>query len=190
MPKLETEHKIWPEPIETDAQTLYFIALKEKKESYLPAFEAIKDKVQARLRQEKANQIAKEKLDTLLQETELFDFAKTAEKFNLKNGQTELFKRGAYVQDLGDSNTFFAAAEKLNEDTQISEIISTPSGFYIIKVKERVQPTEEEFKKEKEEFTKRILETKKQKFFQEYLKELKARPKTFIQTQEIPRRNP
>ena len=181
LPKLESETKAWPQPIQTDAKTFYFIKLKEKKQPHIPRFDDIKDKVDQRFRQQKARQIAQERLNACRNEAEASGFTEAAEKFNLKTGKTELFKRRGYVKGLGDSDIFFEAVQNLAEN-EISQIVNTPAGFYIVKLKERIQPDEEEFKQKKQEFANQLLEENKQTYFKQFLAELNNRPDTFLQS--------
>ena len=177
--KLKPKEKAWPQPILIDAETVYFIGLKEKKDPYIPAFDEIKDEVAGRLRKQKANQIAQERLNACRKEIETSGFVEAAKSFNLKTGTTELFKRRGYVEGIGDSDIFFETVENLKEN-EASQIITTPSGFYIVKLKERVEPDEEKFKQEKENFAQNLLREKKQAYLMQYLTELKNRPNTFF----------
>ncbi|MGD9015589.1 MAG: SurA N-terminal domain-containing protein [Candidatus Omnitrophota bacterium] len=178
LPKLKAKDKAWPQPIQTDANIVYFVGLKEKREPHTPPFEDIQDEVKQKLTHQKASQIAKGKLEACGKEAEISNLAAAAEKFNLEIGQTELFKRQGYVEGLGDSDIFFEAVENLAED-QISQIVTTPSGFYLVKLKQRIRPDEKEFQQEKEEFATNLLAQKREEYFRNFLSELKNRPNTF-----------
>ena len=123
LPKLKPKASAWPEPIQVDTKDAYFIKLKEEKQSHIPPFDDVKDKVDKSLGEHKANQIAREKLAACRDETEASDFTKAAKKCNLETGETELFKRRSYVKGLGDSDSFFEAVQDLKED-EVSQIIS------------------------------------------------------------------
>ena len=47
-----------------------------------------------------------------------------------------------------------------------------PSGFFIIKVKERIPVDQKKFEKEKSEFAKGLLSQKKQEYFTKFTEEL------------------
>ena len=181
LPRLESVTKAWPQPIQTDAKTFYFIKLKEKRQPHIPTFDDIKDKAGQRLRQQKASQIAQEKINSCRNEAEVSDITVAAKKFNLKTGKTELFKRRGYVKGLGDSDIFFEAVKNLGEN-ETSQIINAPSGFYVVKLKERIKLDENEFQQQKQEFSNKLLEEKKQVFFRQFLTELKDRPNTFFKS--------
>ena len=176
---LKPKGEPWPKPVLTDPKMAYFVGLKERKEPHIPAFEDIKDKVSQRLRREKANQIAKQKLDSCLRQAEASGFAEAAAAFNLISGGTELFSRNSYVEGLGDSDLFFQAVDDL-EAGRISRIISASSGLYIVKVKQRIEPDEEGFQDQKQEFAGKLLGKKKEEYFKQYLSELKSSPNTFF----------
>jgi peptidyl-prolyl cis-trans isomerase D len=179
LPKLKAQKKAWPHPIQSEAEFVHFIKLKEERQPHVPPLDKIKDEVSQELRQEKARQIAKEKLEACRQKAWACGLEKPAEEFGLKFGTTELFKRHSYVEGLGDSSIFFDAVQNL-EENQISQIIDTPSGFYIVKLGERILPEEEKLEQEKESFTKRLLAEKKQRYFAKFLNDLKNKPKTFF----------
>lgn len=182
--------KAWPQPVKVDSEFVYFIKLKEKKQPYIPAFEEINQEVNKRLREHKASQAALEKLETCRKQAETAGFSKAAKEYNLKLGETKLFKRRSYVEGLGDSDLLFEAIEGLNEN-QISEVINAPSGLYfIVKLKERVLPDQEKFTQEKEDFTEQLLLGKKQNYFQQFVIELRNRPKTFISSPELLSKTP
>ena len=56
------------------------------------------------------------------------------------------------MKNLGDSNLFFDAIQDLEKD-KISQIISSSSGFYIVRLKDRIQPEREEFEEKDEIFS-------------------------------------
>ena len=179
IPKLKPQGQAWPQPIKLDTNVVNFIRLKEKKEPYIQSFDDVKNEVNTRLRQQKAKQIAREKIEACRNEAEISGLTSAAKKLNLKSDETELFKRKGYVEGLGDSDIFFGAVQNLNEDG-VSQIISIPSGFCVVKLKERTTPDEEEFEHNKQNFTKKLLEEKKQTYFGQFLAELKKRPNTSL----------
>jgi len=173
-------------PIHTD-KNYYILRLKEKKESYIPDFPAIKDRVRERFIKDKSQEIAKGKLEDCLKKLkELYqnnpksiNFDKTAKLYGLKSSSTQLFKYGSYIEGIGASDSFFTTAQNLKEDG-FSEIIEMPSGFYIIKLKAKIPIDEKKFAEEKDEFTKRLLVQKKIEYFSKFLEGLKAKVRIFV----------
>ncbi len=176
--KLKPQGKAWPEPIQGDTEAVYFIRLKDKKAPYVLSFKEVKDKVSQLARLEKAKQIAKEKLTACRNEVQTSNIASAAKKFNLKTGKTELFKRKGYVEGLGDSDIFFGAIENLQQNA-LSPVIDSASGFYIVKLAERVEPDEEKFRQEKQDYGNSLLVEKKQYYFLKFLAKLKTSPNTY-----------
>ncbi len=182
-------------------KTYYLFKLKERKDPYVPELEQIKDKVKEKLTRYKSETIAKIKIEACLEklkenlkssETDKtpistksnaenktdIEFDKTAKLFVLKSSATEPFKHGSYIEGIGASDMFWEKVISLN-DNQTSDIISLPSGFYIIKLKSRVPLDEKKFNEEKPEFTRRLSEQKKQEFFSKFIEELKKDSQRF-----------
>jgi peptidyl-prolyl cis-trans isomerase D len=153
--------------------------LKERKETYIPDFKDIKDRVKDSLIKNESAKIAKEKVeDCLKQLKELYkqnpksaDFEKTAKEYGLKSGSTDNFKYGSYIEGIGASDTIWMKAKELKED-EFSDCISMPAGFYIIKVKNIVPIDEKTFESEKQKFSQNILSLKKQEYFSKFVNEL------------------
>ncbi len=179
LPELKPGDEAWPQPIQVDVNTVYFLQLKQRRDPYVLPFEEVKDKVSSRLRHQKASNMAKEKLDACRSQIETYGFTESAKRLNLKTGTTELFKRRGYVNGLGDSDIFFEAVLDL-EEKQTSKILQTTSGFCIVKLNQHILPDEKKYQQEKESFARRLLEQKKQNFFTQFLVELKNKPRTYI----------
>ncbi len=168
-------------PILVD-KTYYIIRLKEKKEPFIPELEKIKDKVKETVGKEKAQAIAKEKIEKCLaflkentkDSAKPIDFDKAAEKFGLKSAATDLFKYNSYIENIGASEEFFTKAKAL-KDNAFSELITAPSGYYIIKLKMKVDIDESLYQKAKEGLKNKLLEGKRQEIFSEFYDELRKK---------------
>jgi len=164
----------------------YLIKLKEKKEADIPELETIKEKVKEVVLKYKANLLAKKRIEECLSELNSLyknnpnglDLEALAKKFNLKFGLTNLFTAQDYIEGIGSSEIFWQEAQKLSEES-FSEIITMPSGYYIIKIKERVPFDEEKFNQEKQEFSQKLLLLKKQDYYLKFLEELKRKNPRF-----------
>jgi peptidyl-prolyl cis-trans isomerase D len=161
----------------------YFILkLKEKKNPYIPEFSEIKDKVKEVFIESKAKEIAKDKIGLCLKKLEEektlgvkeADFLKIAKEFGLKSDSTGLFKYGSYIEGIGASDNLWLAAYNLKEN-DFSQVIEMPSGFYIIKNKSRISLDEKKFQEDKKELSQELLFQKKQKYFLNFVSELKKR---------------
>jgi peptidyl-prolyl cis-trans isomerase D len=167
-------------------KTYYIIKLKEKKEPYIPGLETVKDKAKDAFIKEKAMELAKEKIENCLKKLkEVYqvdpksaDFEKSAEEYGIKSNSTDLFKYGSYIEGIGVSDNFWTTAQNLKED-EFSGIIDMPSGFYIIKLKSKVEIDAKKFESEQEESRQKLESTKKTEFFGKFTEELKRKAQAF-----------
>jgi len=171
----------YTQPILSD-KTYYILMLKEKKESYIPEFEQIKDKVKEAVVKEKSTQLAKEKTDECLktlkelykQNPKSADFDSNAKKFGLKSDSTKTFKFSSYIEGIGASDVFWSTGIALKPE-EFSDIINMPGGYFIIKPKDIVAFDEKKFGTEKAEFGQKVLDQKRQEFFTQFTEELKRK---------------
>jgi peptidyl-prolyl cis-trans isomerase D len=169
-------------PVQTN-KGIYILKLKEKKDSYIPTFEEVKDSVENILKHKKAAELAKNKAKEYLAKFQevyrsnpnSFNFKKIVEMETLNYAQTPLFKHGEYVPDVGASKEFNEEAFSLKNKTKPFGFVSTQQGTYIIKLEEFIPIDEEKFAKEKEEFKNRLLQKKKDKVFNKFFLELKTK---------------
>ena len=164
----------------------YVLRLKERRESHIPDFSAIKDRVKEVFIKEKARKIAQQKIEDCLKELKTMhkanpksiDFDKIAKIYGLKSDSTQFFRYGSYIEGIGASDNFFTAAQDLKEDDS-NGIIEMPSGFYIIKLKSKISVDEKKFTEEKPEFAKKLLLQKKEEYFSRFLQDSKRKAQLF-----------
>ena len=172
-------------PINAD-KNFYLIQLKEKKDPYIPEFNAIKEKVKEAFVKNKSETLAQEKVEqclaklkaAYLQDPKSADFEKTAKECGAKFGSTVPFKFDGYLEGIGQADALWLAATNAKEDA-FSDIVTMPSGYYIVKLKSRVSFDEKKFQEEKKEFSKKVLEQKKQEAFNNYIEDLKRKSQLF-----------
>ena len=160
----------------------YVLRLKEKKGPYVPDFEKIKDKVKDTLAKETASKMAKEKTEAALNKLKearsknekSVDFDKCAKEFGLKSEATAFFKFGSYIEGIGASDKLWLTAKALKDD-EFSDIISLPTGYYIIKLKAKNPIDEKKLEKDKADLGKKLLSEKKQEAFGRFMDELKKK---------------
>ena len=177
-----------PPPIET-TEGYYILKLKERRGSYIPEFSEIQEKIKDAVLKEKAQQIAGTKaaeiLKTLkenlsvdrqdLQQTPEKKFNELADSVGLSVTQTPLFSKGEYLPNIGVSRDFQEAAFSLNEQNKLSGVVETPKGFCILYFQGREQARQEDFLKEKDQFTQSLLEEKRSEAINEYLSVLRIK---------------
>jgi len=168
-------------PIHLD-KNYYILRLKERKESYIPDFAAIKDKIKEAFIKNKTSQIAKKKIEEclkVLKETYSTDpksinLERIAKTCGLKSDSTNFFKYGSYIEGIGASDSFWTTAQELKGD-EISNIIDVPAGFYIIKLKSKNPIDQKKFESEKPEFSQKLLQQLQQAYFVKFIEELKKK---------------
>lgn len=169
------------QPIHTE-ENYYILRLKEKKESFVPELKEIADKVKNACIKAESERIAREKIELCLKSLKEMqksnpksvDFNKAAKAIGLKSDSTTLFKYRSYIEGIGSSDELWIAASKL-EGSDFSDVIQTPSGFYIVKIKQKEAIDGKEFEKQKESFSEELLQRKKQEYFSKFLEELKRK---------------
>jgi hypothetical protein len=154
-------------------QTYYIVKVKERKEPYVPEFDAAKDKVRDAIIKGQSQAIAREKIDAARKKMP-DDFDKTAQALGVKSGSTNLFTYGSYIEGIGSSDLFWTKAKELKAETP-SDVLETPGGFYIIKVKSTVGIDEKKFSDEKKAFAEKLLAQKQSEYFADYLAGLKQK---------------
>ncbi len=165
-------------PMEIEKKS-YLFRLKEKKDPFVPELKDITEEVKARLVKDKSREMAKAKIAECAKKIKDMsasglieaDFEKIAREFSLKSAASGLFKFNSYIEGVGASDNFFAAAENLKANAA-SEVIEMPSGFYILKLKEKPPIDQKKFDEEKAKFSEELLAKKKMEFFDQFLKEL------------------
>lgn len=163
----------------------YLMRIKGKLDSVVPEFETIKDQIKGSLVQNQSRDLAKEKTGLCLKKiressakTNTSDFSGIAKEFGLKLSTSELFTFNDVNKELGSMDVFYMAANNLKEN-EFSEPISTMKGFYIIRRKELIPIDESKYKEEKPLLSEKVLNQKKQEYFNKYFGELKKKAQEF-----------
>lgn len=161
-------------PMIKSDKLFYIFELIEKNDVFIPELAKIQDKVKQSFIQETAKNLASQKIKQLQNELKTQDLAIASRKLGLKISTTGLFKYGAAIKELPNTNIFWDVAYDLNVQ-QPSEIITDSNGFYIIKLRSKSLFDESRYTKEKPDFAKRILLEKKEALFREFIEDLKKK---------------
>ena len=134
--------------------------------------EDAKNDLVVQLQNEKAEQSAKDYAKKGLKADNIQELAK---KNKLTLQTTDLFKRNAYIQDIGNSSEFISAAFALNnKDNKIHpEPIVVQSKYYIIGFKEKQIPVFENVD-DIDTFKNEIINKKQIQSYQAWIQELKS----------------
>ncbi len=154
------------------------LKLVEKKPSRIPPLKEITPKVKEKVVEEKAKRIAEEKAKQIQQEVKKGkELPSLAKKFNLEYKSLKYFKRGDWIEELGDKDRekFMETAFSLAQG-EISPPIWLSKGYYIIKLMGR-DLSLEEFTKEREKFTEDLISRKRAEELNLWLQKIREKAK-------------
>ena len=167
------------EPIET-ASGLSIVQIKEKRESYIPQFSEVQDKVRIAVASEMAKDVAlvktKEYLEAIkkeLGEAKLKDFPKAAKTLGLEIHQTPVFSRGQYLPQIGISKDFQEAAFALTEANDLSNVVEIAKGYCILHLDNYTPIEQSEYEKAKDELAQTISQEKQNTVFGDFVAQLR-----------------
>lgn len=170
------------EPIQTSSG-FQIIKIKEKKESYIPEFAEVQDKVKKAMALQEAKKIAQQKAQEYLGKIQeafgsvkLANFQETARSLGLDIHQTPAFSRGQYLPEIGLSKEFQDAAFALTEQQRLnSEVVETAKGYCILYLDELVPIDQAQYEKEVEEFAKTLITDKRNEAFGDFMTSLRLK---------------
>lgn len=144
---------------------------KEGKETFIPEFKTIKQKVKDAFVKDAAVKLAEEKINLCAKELKSAKFKDAARKCGLRVKETPSFNLGSAIEGIGQSGDFWKIAKSLPVG-QASPVIRLPQGFYIIKVKSTEAIDEKKYEKEKPDYAKKLLGREKEEKFTLFMTEL------------------
>lgn len=170
-------------PVIQTAQGAYVLRVLKKRDSYIPDFAEVKDKVLEALKAEKAKEIAKSrtreyknKIEEHMKQNPGKGLKEAGKELGLEVKTTEQFKRAKPLddEDSGINRQIQNIAFSLKAG-QISDTLETDTAYFLIEQDKLTGIDEEKFNKEKETFTKEFLDKKKEAAFNHTLQELMAK---------------
>lgn len=140
---------------------IYVFALTDKREAGVRPLDEVKNQVAGRVRQNKKREIAAQRVQALLPQVRAGKSLKdAAESLGLRYAEPEPFARADFVPTVGSRNAFIGKAFELDPG-QISDVVTTRNGAYVLRVVERMPATEADFDLEKAQLTQQLLGTKR-----------------------------
>lgn len=168
-------------PVET-RDGYQILRLKERRESDIPDYPSAQDKVKEKWMRNAGLKIAAQKAEESLGKLKealagnpAAGFQAAAQSLGLTVSQTPLFHRGQYLPGIGLSENFQDAAFALTEDQKLSTAVETERGYCILFLDSFEPVKNEQFLKEKDDFTASLLQNRKNEFFNEYLIRLRLK---------------
>lgn len=166
------------EPLQS-SNGYYIIRLKERKESYIPKLEEVREEIEKKVSEDKAKELARSNAEETLSKikeavnTAGKRFEDIAGELKIDIQASEAFTRRGYIPNIGMSEQIAGAAFSLKKD-EISNVIELPQGYIFFNLSELLPVDEELFKKEMESFKPRVLAQKKSLRYREWLTNLKS----------------
>jgi peptidyl-prolyl cis-trans isomerase D len=141
----------------------YLLEIVEKQAARIPDLAEVKEKVKADLIEQKKNDRAKTDAEALLAALKGGQAIDAAGKqMDLAPQSTGFFKRTGSIPNIGFERELARTAFELSEENSLpQEVIQGSKGFYVIKFKERKEPSAEDFEKEKANIIERLLQQKR-----------------------------
>lgn len=163
---------------------IYFLKLKETKQSYIMSFDEAKDSVKDIFVQNEAEALAKktaEDLNNKIKEMALSNpkiiLKEIAASLNKQLKTAEEITASSYIEGLGQTEEFIDVISNLKVG-QISDVVKTQKGFCVLTVDKFEPIDEEKFNKEKETFKTQMVSQKKIEHFNNWFENLKNTAKT------------
>ena len=154
----------------------------EKRPAQIPELKDVEAEVKKDLIKEKKDAEALRQAQSILTELENdTTLTAAADKLNLKAQTTGLFKRNDSIPGIGYESEIAGAAFKLSDsDAFHKEPIKGQKGVYVIKFKDRKEPSLEGFEKEKSDIKARLLQQKSFKAVETWLNRIKEESEIVI----------
>jgi peptidyl-prolyl cis-trans isomerase D len=147
------------------------LQLLDRQEPRDPELSEVKEKVEADLKLEKAKELAREeakKFLAILKNWKELPQKAQNQKFEIKT--SEPFARNKPIPEIGFAPEISQAAFKLSEkNPYVEEPVFHDGKYYLIKLKGEIPATKEEFEKEKDAYTKKLLLAKQRNAFSSWL---------------------
>lgn len=163
-------------PNETESNANYIIRVLEKREAEIPPLEEVKDKVLAKVKQNKMNDLAKESMEqhkaAISEKMKSgISFKQAAEAAGLEVKETDLIAKRDYIKDIGPAKDIEEVFGY--EVGHVSPVLTTTRISCLASLTEFHPIEEEKFEEEKEALRVRSLQQKKSQFLQNWLNNLK-----------------
>ncbi|MFO7665361.1 MAG: SurA N-terminal domain-containing protein [Desulfobacterales bacterium] len=145
----------------------------------IPELKDVNDAVKADFIKEKQNEKAEKEAAALLTALKNGgDMTKESSKYGLSFNETGFFKRNENIPNIGQEPQIAETAFTLSKERLFPEsTVRGIKGHYVIRFKEKKDPSSEGFDKEKDNIRKALLEQKKIKTFDAWLAQAKSRSK-------------
>lgn len=155
----------------------YLLQVEDQKPAAVPTFETVAEKVKQDFVKSLQDEKAKADAEALLAAVQGGEkFEKAAKKYNLEVTSTGYFKRTGSVPKIGYDRGITEQAFLLTSEKALCEKpLSGAKGWFVIRLKDRKKPADEGFDKEQTTIVSQLTQQKKQRVYQQWLTDVKAR---------------
>ncbi len=151
-----------PEPYENE-RSIFALALAEMRESGVPPLEEVRARIQSDLLRERRITAATQRLEAILARIrEGASFAEAADTLNVVEPQP--FTREGFVPGVGSRNEFVYAAFATSVG-QMTDVVTTPQGAYLIEILERTAVDNAGFEAERESLREELSNRKQAQLY-------------------------
>ena len=164
-------------------QKYYIVRLEDKRESQIAPLDEVKTAITAEIEKEKKLVAAKVNAEKLLMDLVQGkqQWEEAAKKAGLEIKEAEVLAIGEYIQGIGQSKEIREAVFSLDQTKPYgASPYRADKGIVIIKLQERIAPTDADFAKEKDRMAQTLLQTKQRELFDQFLQGLKAKADTWV----------
>ncbi len=167
----------------------YIMQLMDIKESRIPSFEEIEEKVKENWIFDKQNEMAQKDATKFLEALRGgMSMEDISEDFNVVVSESDFFGRNQPIPGLGNEPGISMAAFELSEEKKYPEtILRGEKGYYVIAFQERKEPSTQNFEQEKEYIRQRMLIQKQTRTFEDWIAQIRHNSKISINTEFITR---
>jgi peptidyl-prolyl cis-trans isomerase D len=171
-------------PLRSD-RGLVFATVTEKRDSYIPKLEEVKDQVREAVIKQRALMAAQQKAaEAVVKLKAAADFEKAAKAANLEARSTELITKDGVIPELGAAPEVMEAAFKLAPGS-VSDPITTDSGIAIVKVLEKSLTSDADLAAAKESFREELLSDRRSRFYSAYMAKVKQKMRIQINPEAL-----
>lgn len=154
---------------------IYVFALTDKRDAGARPLDEVKNQIAGRVRQNLKRSIAEERVRGLLADARAgASLEATAKKLDLRYAEPEPFAKVDFIPVVGSKNGFVGKAFELDPG-QMSEVVTTRNGAYVLKVIERMPADETMFDLEKAELTNQLISTKRNDLISAWFTDLREK---------------
>lgn len=155
-------------------QAYYAYRIADVQKAHTRPLEDVKETIRGKLivqeRMRLAGELAREVYEKLQAGASLED---VAAEYDLTLRETDEFTRSDFVPGVGRDTKFVGAAFALNEAQAISKPVEGTRGYYIIKLLEKSEFDEEDYRQRREAIARRLLQQKRSQVFAQWYAGLK-----------------